>query len=158
MRRNPERAREAMRRWRQRHPSKHAAEVRLFYSRHRDALRMAFAAYRKANPDVYRAALHRRRARLAGAAGSYAVAEWLALVAAFEGRCAYCGRSMPLTVDHRVPIARGGTNDIGNILPACGPCNLRKHTLTEAEFRVRLARGREPAAPGLRRPDDAEQG
>jgi 5-methylcytosine-specific restriction endonuclease McrA len=34
---------------------------------------------------------------------------------------------------------RGGTNFIDNILPACRGCNARKHTMTEEEFRARLA-------------------
>jgi 5-methylcytosine-specific restriction endonuclease McrA len=38
-----------------------------------------------------------------------------------------------------VPLARGGTNFIDNILPACRGCNARKHTMTEEEFRARLA-------------------
>ena len=41
--------------------------------------------------------------------------------------------------DHRTPLERGGTNEIANILPACVRCNLRKHLMTEDEFRARLA-------------------
>ena len=44
-----------------------------------------------------------------------------------------------LEPDHRVALSRGGSNRIENILPSCHPCNARKHRLTEAEFRARLA-------------------
>jgi len=44
-----------------------------------------------------------------------------------------------IQTDHRIPLSRGGSNFIDNIVPACRPCNLRKHTLTEAQFRARLA-------------------
>jgi hypothetical protein len=81
----------------------------------------------------------RRRARALGAGPSFTAAEWIALVAAHEQRCAYCGSPGQLHADHRTPLARGGTNSIENLLPACATCNLRKHLLTEDEFRARLA-------------------
>lgn len=40
-----------------------------------------------------------------------------------------------MTMDHRVPLARGGRHEIQNVVPACKTCNSRKHTRTEAEFR-----------------------
>ncbi|MEK6226560.1 MAG: HNH endonuclease signature motif containing protein [Chloroflexota bacterium] len=67
------------------------------------------------------------------------MAEWRALVELCDGCCAYCGERAPLEIDHRVPLARGGTDSIDNILPACGPCNRRKHAMSEEEFRARLA-------------------
>jgi 5-methylcytosine-specific restriction endonuclease McrA len=73
--------------------------------------------------------------------GSYCTdaAEWIALVEAHGNRCACDGAPGPLHTDHRVPLAWGGTNEITNILPACARCNLRKHLMTEEEFRARLA-------------------
>jgi hypothetical protein len=41
-------------------------------------------------------------------------------------KCQYCGRSAPdviLNVDHIVPVAEGGTNDIMNLLTSCFDCN-----------------------------------
>lgn len=140
IRRNPEKAREAMRRWRRRHPDEHNHDGRTHYARHREEIAARKAAYRRQHPEVRQTAHQRRRSRLAGAIGSYTSAEWRALVAAFNGCCAYCGVSGPLDADHCIPLARGGTNNIGNILPACASCNHRKHTLTEAEFRARMAR------------------
>jgi 5-methylcytosine-specific restriction endonuclease McrA len=137
MRRNPEKARAAMRRWRKQHPAQHAADVRAYYARDPGlwAQRLAAAPNRSA---VRRAAQHRRRARQASASGSFTAAEWRALVEQHGGRCAYCGARAPLHADHRIPLARGGSNAIDNILPACGRCNCRKATMTESEFRARL--------------------
>lgn len=39
----------------------------------------------------------------------------------------------------RGPLCRGGTNYIDNIRPACPPCDLHKHKLTEEEYRGRRA-------------------
>lgn len=39
------------------------------------------------------------------------------------------------TVDHRVPVSRGGSNGRGNKALACNRCNLLKGTMTEVEFR-----------------------
>lgn len=45
-------------------------------------------------------------------------------------RCAYCGRGEPegvrLHIDHIVPVARGGRNDLDNLVTACADCNLGK--------------------------------
>lgn len=44
--------------------------------------------------------------------------------------CAICGepptRENPLTLDHRVPISRGGSSDPSNLQAACRSCNSRK--------------------------------
>ncbi len=43
--------------------------------------------------------------------------------------CAYCGRKLtPLTatVDHVVPLGRGGTNDRRNLAICCKGCGMRK--------------------------------
>ncbi len=43
--------------------------------------------------------------------------------------CRYCGASapdVPLTVDHVIPIALGGTDDPSNLVTACQPCNAGK--------------------------------
>lgn len=52
------------------------------------------------------------------------------------GVCHYCGKkvgSEALTMDHVVPVARGGTSAKGNVVPACEACNKTKKYLTPAE-------------------------
>jgi 5-methylcytosine-specific restriction endonuclease McrA len=148
IKRNPERAREAMRRWRRAHPDLHNAESRQFYARHKDRKNAAIAAYHLANPAVRQTSWERRRGRLLNASGTYSTEEWLTLVANYGGRCGYCGLEASLEADHRIPLARGGSNSIENIIPACSSCNRRKHMLTEPEFRARLAAEKRRAAAG----------
>jgi len=54
-----------------------------------------------------------------------------------KGVCHYCGRRVPpqeLTMDHLVPIARGGRTSKGNVVPACKECNTRKKYLLAFEW------------------------
>ncbi|MDP2819540.1 MAG: HNH endonuclease [Polaromonas sp.] len=44
-------------------------------------------------------------------------------------RCVYCGvtaRDSELEVDHKLPVAAGGTDDISNLVTACAKCNSGK--------------------------------
>lgn len=73
--------------------------------------------------------VHLRRARETEAGGSYSIGEWDTLLAQYNWTCPCCKRSdVALTVDHIVPISRGGSNNIENIQPLCKSCNSRKHT------------------------------
>ena len=58
-----------------------------------------------------------------------------------KGRCHYCGLNTPpaqLTMDHIVPIARGGKSTKGNLAPACKTCNSKKKQLLPMEWEVYL--------------------
>lgn len=60
---------------------------------------------------------------------------WQKRVAA--GICHYCGRRRPpaeLTMDHIVPLSRGGRSIKGNVVPCCRECNSRKKYLTPVEM------------------------
>jgi len=154
IKRNPEKAREAMRRWRAQHPDEHKAETRRHYAAHRQEQVARTSEYRKAHPEVRRAAKQRRRSRESGADGSFSSCDWLELVASYGHRCAYCGGPLPERsdhADHAVPLSRGGTNFIEDMRPACPPCNLHKHKLTEDEYRERRAREGLYVRPRLRR-------
>lgn len=61
------------------------------------------------------------------------------LYEAQEGRCHYCNTfimcgSREWTIDHKLPISRGGTNEDANLVGACEDCNTGKGALTEEEF------------------------
>jgi len=55
-----------------------------------------------------------------------------------QGRCHYCGRTQPareLTMDHIVPIVRGGKSTKSNLVPCCKACNAKKKYLLPSEWR-----------------------
>jgi 5-methylcytosine-specific restriction endonuclease McrA len=52
-------------------------------------------------------------------------------------RCGYCGRAAT-TVDHIVPVSRGGRNTWLNAVAACDGCNQRKGDRTPAEAGMAL--------------------
>ncbi|HEX7637946.1 MAG TPA: HNH endonuclease [Burkholderiaceae bacterium] len=55
-----------------------------------------------------------------------------------QGRCAYCRAELaihgPWHVEHQVPRALDGTEEPGNLVAACAPCNLAKSDRTALEF------------------------
>jgi hypothetical protein len=54
-----------------------------------------------------------------------------------RGICHYCGREFPpsdLTLDHIVPLIRGGKTRRGNVVPSCKECNNRKKYLLPWEW------------------------
>jgi 5-methylcytosine-specific restriction endonuclease McrA len=58
-----------------------------------------------------------------------------------KGICYYCGRKIPaqeLTMDHIVPISRGGKSTKGNVLPCCKECNNQKKQLLPMEWQEYL--------------------
>ncbi len=66
---------------------------------------------------------------------------WKRRIAA--GRCHYCGRGVgprALSMDHVVPLIRGGRSTRGNVVPACKDCNNKKKSLLPVEWGEYLER------------------
>lgn len=121
-------------------PAEANEKCRAHYGKHRDRHLKRMVAYRKAKPEVHRAAVknwraahpeqvsannHAYRARKRSAEGRFTAAEWLERLEQYGGRCAYCGTQENITKHHVVPLAVGGSNWISNVVPACGSCNSR---------------------------------
>lgn len=83
----------------------------------------------------YRDHRHRRRAQKMEHAG-ITPNEWAVILSAFDHRCAYCGTpGDDLTMDHVVPLSRGGAHAPENIAPACRSCNASKGAKLLEEWR-----------------------
>jgi HNH endonuclease len=41
-------------------------------------------------------------------------------------RCVRCGTHLALTLDHKIPVSKGGGNDAENLQTMCMPCNSQK--------------------------------
>mgnify|MGYP000854513651 CR=1 FL=1 len=86
-----------------------------------------------------------RRARERGAAGTYTWSEVVRIYLAIGG-CAYCGQpTTDVQPDHVIPLSRGGSNSITNVVPCCRPCNTDKRALLPNEWIAdRIRRGVQP--------------
>jgi 5-methylcytosine-specific restriction endonuclease McrA len=55
-----------------------------------------------------------------------------------KGICYYCNQKFPakeLTMDHIVPISRGGKSTKNNLVPCCKPCNTEKKSKLIMEWK-----------------------
>lgn len=143
---------EQMRQWRLANPERkrvsdaayHAANKEkattnaLKWSRaNRESVNRRNAEYKKRNPQVVLDQSHRRRARKRGVASLIVASQDITrLKRRFGGLCAYCGCGGKMTIDHVVPLSRGGAHSLGNLLPVCQQCNFSKHNKFLFEWMV----------------------
>ena len=69
-----------------------------------------------------------------------------------DGTCGGCGehfRKRNMTVDHIVPHAHGGTDNVGNLWLLCGACNSSKGTRSQQQFLKERMRKRAALFPWL---------
>jgi 5-methylcytosine-specific restriction protein A len=60
-----------------------------------------------------------------------------------KGICYFCRKKLPpkdLTMDHIVPLIRGGRSTKGNVVPSCKECNNKKKYLLPVEWEEYLER------------------
>lgn len=95
--------------------------------------------YRADNPD--KASLWdagkkaKRRASIDATIDKISPQQWLGIKQQYKHHCAYCLKPFKkLTMDHVVPLARGGSHTAENIVPACQSCNSAKHARDQLDF------------------------
>lgn len=123
----------------------------LFNERHRNpknpyrisdgaAMRALDRPWHRPDPEARARAIYQYRPRKKSAdTRDIPLRDWLTLVERYRHRCAYCGEKRTLTKDHVIPLAKGGRHAIGNILPACKPCNTSKADKLLYEWRASRA-------------------
>lgn len=90
-------------------------------------------AYQIANPEKLSEQYHRRRARK-NQNGVFVVST-KEIKRIYASPCIYCGSTAGITLEHIIPISRGGRHSIGNLAPACSPCNTSKHNKLITEWK-----------------------
>lgn len=79
------------------------------------------------NPGKSKEYNQARLARLRNVGGRITAKEWRDLCSKYDNKCLCCGRSdVKLSLDHVLPISKGGTNTIDNAQPLCISCNSSK--------------------------------
>jgi 5-methylcytosine-specific restriction endonuclease McrA len=88
----------------------------------------------------------RRLRRVNDAPGSHTHAQWMNKVRWQGGLCYWCHRKLRDpegvfrgTRDHLMPLVKGGSDSIDNIVATCWPCNREKGVKTPGEYRIYLA-------------------
>jgi 5-methylcytosine-specific restriction endonuclease McrA len=61
--------------------------------------------------------------------------------------CVYCGSKERTTIDHVIPVSRGGKSTFENCVSACMSCNSKKGSNTPSEAKMFLKR--QPYAPTI---------
>jgi 5-methylcytosine-specific restriction endonuclease McrA len=131
---NPDKAKELDRLKLKKNPNLHAER----YALNKDRMRANADQWRKDHPDkardISRKNEHKRRARKATSSEHYTLAEIRALRKKTRGKCALCPAKGRMTIDHIIPLARGGSNAIRNIQFLCKPCNSSKQDKDPIQF------------------------
>ena len=94
------------------------------------------AERRAAHPENSAKHRHKRRALKAGNGVFLVSTKELKRIK--SSPCVHCGAPGPSQIDHVVPIAKGGTHGIGNLMPLCQRCNGSKGANLYIVFKRRV--------------------
>lgn len=106
-----------------------------YYQCNKEHVKARVKRYRQDNPEKEAGRARRRRAKEKGAEGYFTEEHWERLCNLSGGTCLCCGKDEDITVDHVVPLTRGGTNWINNIQPLCRSCNSSKGNRDFTDYR-----------------------
>lgn len=134
---NPEKMRASSAAWRKRNPDAVRTRRAAHYAANTDKERARCAAYRVANRERFRVYDHNRRARKLANGGRLSPGLAAKLFKLQRGKCA-CGCKQSLGkdyhLDHRMPLALGGTNTDDNMQLLRSVCNQQKYAKHPVDF------------------------
>lgn len=126
---NAEAKRQYQSKYRKENPDKVKEIRRKTYLKNRDRVLAVNRSYRLSERGrKIRSVLGvKYRASVNNAEGSFSLSEWEDTLKYFRRSCCYCGsQAGVLHKDHFIPLSKGGSNRINNIVPACESCNCSK--------------------------------
>jgi len=109
----------------------------LTFEKTKDKRRKYNREWAKNHREYTRANSKKRRSATRAAPGKFTANDILAQYKHQKGLCYYCNKPTGKSyhIDHVIPISRGGSNDLSNIVIACAQCNMRKHNKLPHEWK-----------------------
>lgn len=109
---------------------------RIYSLNNKDKLKAKHAERYQQNKEYFRAAWHKRRARLRNAEGSHTKEDIQFILEKQKGKCVTCAVCITTdySVDHITPLSKGGSNNKDNIQLLCKSCNSSKGNKDPIEF------------------------
>ena len=128
------------RRYREQKPEYYAEYNRQYRSDHLDELREYSRQYSKKryanNKGLWVEYVRTRRARKRANGVHLTLSAWKKRLASLGEECVYCGAQYE-SIDHIIPVSRGGNDSPENLAPACLACNLGKRNTPVLEWFAR---------------------
>ena len=140
---NQEKARAADAKYRLANPEKHKVCDSRWHWENLEKARAADAKFRRANREKRAVSYNKWRTLkyTNTPIGEMLMStEWLAILAEAAGHCHYCDKEAKLTLDHVIPLSKGGKHSADNVVAACGHCNSSKGNKTLAEWQAKERR------------------
>ena len=138
--------------WRENNKDRVLASKKRSYEKNKDSILKANSEYRQENyerrieiergsrernKDKNRPSKNARQSvRNRLVSGSKYVIIYKDLKRIYSQPCFNCGSMNNQSLDHRIPLSRGGEHKIGNMLTLCQPCNASKHSRTIMEWKL----------------------
>ena len=110
--------------WKKQHPERAATHNRKWVEAH---------------PDSVRSRCHRRRARKRAAAGDFSGQDLRELRRILGDVCPACLLAYSDSIDHIIPLSKGGSNHPTNLQFLCCTCNSKK-SVTRTDYRTKAQR------------------
>lgn len=129
---NPKKAKE----WRILNKERVRIRARLLYQKNPEKYRAYSRKYSKTPNGVLANAKNHalRRARERKMESTLTLDEWVSIKRLQQWKCAYCKKRKKLTLEHILPVTRGGNHVKENVRALCATCNGSKNNKTHEEY------------------------
>lgn len=110
------------------HKDRHAELGRKWRTNNRERAKETNRAWHLANPERWKASNWRRRSLIRQSKGTLTAVDIKSQYKSQKGKCYYCHSKVGdnYHIEHVIPLSRGGSNSLENIVIACPACNLSK--------------------------------
>lgn len=106
---------------------------KIYRGKNIEVIRESSKIYKSENKEKGNVLTQKRNARKLLLPSTFTAEQWEETKIYFNQKCCYCGRELPLQMEHFIPVSKGGGYVKSNIICSCGRCNQSKN---DSEFNL----------------------